>query len=356
MPDVFKRLADKLDALPQGFPPTDSGVELKILRKIYSPEDAEMALNVNPIPETAETIAQRLNRPVEDVRNTLDDMAHKGQIGCLKYSGKQSYMLSPFVPGIYEFQVYRMDKELTGLFEEYFPFLIKSTGGYGPGILRTVPINAQIEDSAKIEPYENVRKIIEKAKSFKVLDCTCRKERAIEGHACDHTLENCLGFSMEENAYDYFLLGGRIITKEEALKVLDEAAAEGLVHNALYNLKEGHAAICNCCPCCCGMMRGIKEFHAPGTMAKSNFVAVIDPDTCSECGVCAEERCPLEAIIEGNDGYKVLSDVCIGCGVCSITCPTESITLVRKPESEQIEPPDNMMAWAISRTENRAKK
>ena len=355
MTDVFKRLADKLDGLPQGFPPTDSGVELKILRKIYAPEDAEMALNINPFPETAETIAERLNRPVEDVRGILDDMAHKGQIGCLKFSGEQSYMLSPFVPGIYEFQVYRMDKELTGLFEEYFPFLIKSTGGYEPGILRTVPINAMIEDSAKIEPYENVRSIIEKAKSFKVLDCTCRKERAIEGHACDHTLENCLGFSMEENAYDYFLLGGRIITKEEAIKILDEAAAEGLVHNALYNLKEGHAAICNCCPCCCGMMRGIKEFHAPGTMAKSNFIAVIDPDTCSECGVCAEERCPMEAISEDDDGYKVLSDVCIGCGVCTVTCPTESITLVRKPESEQSKPPDNMMAWAISRTENRIK-
>ena len=40
---VYKRLAERLNALPQTFPPTENGIELKILEKIFLPEDAEMA-------------------------------------------------------------------------------------------------------------------------------------------------------------------------------------------------------------------------------------------------------------------------------------------------------------------------
>jgi electron transport complex protein RnfB len=148
-------------------------------------------------------------------------------------------------------------------------------------------------------------------------------------------------------------LGGKVISKEKALKLIEKTEEEGLVHNVFYNTKEGHFAVCNCCPCCCAVMRGLKEFKAPYIVAGSNFVAVIDQDSCSECGVCAEERCPMDAIEEENNVYKVLSDVCIGCGVCTVTCPTESITLVRRPESEQDQPPENMKEWSIKRSANR---
>ena len=67
-------------------------------------------------------------------------------------------------------------------------------------------------------------------------------------------------------------------------------------------------------------------------MAKSNFVAMINQETCEECGTCADERCPMDAIAEDNGGYRVKPERCIGCGVCTTTCPTESISLIRKPE------------------------
>jgi Fe-S-cluster-containing hydrogenase component 2 len=305
------------------------------------------------IPETAATIGERFGKSEEEMQAILDNMAKKGQIGSLTRAGKQMYMIFPFFPGIYEFQVYRLDKELTELFEEYLPTLMKTVGGHAPAVARTVPINTKIEAETQIQPYEDVRNMIERSKSFRVIECICRKERALEGHACDHTLENCLNFSTEENAYDYFSIGGRIISKEEALKVLEKAGEEGLVHNAFYNVKDGHFSVCNCCPCCCAVLRGAKELGAPHIMAKSNFVAWIDQDTCSECGVCAEERCPMDAIVEDDGTYKVLSDVCIGCGVCTVTCPTESITLIQKPETEQDHPPDNMKDWTIKRTSNR---
>lgn len=353
MSDVYKRLAERLDQLPNGFPPTESGVELKILQKIFTPEDAEMTLKLKHIPETAETVAERLGKPVEEMRTILDNMAKKGQIACFKMFGEQVYMVVPFVVGIYEFQVYRLDKELVELFEEYTPTLFKTLGGHAPAMARTVPVNEQVEGRSQVQPYENVRKLIEEAKSFNVMECICRQEKAIDGHPCTHPLETCLQFSNEEGAYDYFSLGGRTITKDEALKVLENAEDEGLVHNLFYNVKEGHFAVCNCCSCCCGVLRAVKEFNAPYAMAKSNFVAQIDQDTCSECGVCTEERCPMDAILEEDGAYRVLPDVCIGCGVCAVTCPTESITLVDRPESERDQPLENMIEWSLKRAENR---
>jgi hypothetical protein len=52
MTDVYERLAKKLDSLPNGYPATESGVELKLLKKIFTPEEAEMTMNMRPMPET----------------------------------------------------------------------------------------------------------------------------------------------------------------------------------------------------------------------------------------------------------------------------------------------------------------
>jgi len=237
--------------------------------------------------------------------------------------------------------------------DEYLAFIMKNTVGGGLAGGRTVPVNAKIEAGSKVHRYEDVRQIIEKAKSFLVYDCQCRKERRILGHGCNHSIQSCLNFSMEENAYDYFNLGGKIITREQAMEVLNQAEEEGLVHNAVYNTKEDHIAICNCCPCCCMALRGVRDFGAPSSIARSNFVAAIDPDGCTGCGICANERCPVDAIIENDGRYTVVSEKCIGCGACTLKCPTESITLILRPESEQNEPPDNMMDWLIKRAADR---
>ena len=45
----------------------------------------------------------------------------------------------------------------------------------------------------------------------------------------------------------------------------------------------------------------------------------------------------------------------IGCGVCTVTCPTEAIPLVRKPEPDRLELPADMKKWAAKRAASRAK-
>jgi electron transport complex protein RnfB len=54
--DVYQRLAEHLDPLPQRFPSnTGTGLELKVLRHIFSPEEAEMAIQLQPMPELPAT-------------------------------------------------------------------------------------------------------------------------------------------------------------------------------------------------------------------------------------------------------------------------------------------------------------
>ena len=350
--DVYRKLAKKLDELPNGFPATDNGVEIAILKKIFNPDEAAMALKIRPVPETVETIAQRLEKPVPEMRSILDEMARKGQIGCRKLLGQQVYMFSPFLIGIYEFQLNRMDKEFANLFEKYAPTLLGTVGGFKPAYTRVIPVNVKIESKLKIHLYEDLHRMIDQAKSFRVRECICRKERALQGNACKHTIENCLSLSQEEGAFDYFSLAGRVISKEEAFKVLSESEKEGLVHCA-WNVQQGHAFVCNCCPCSCGILRAVKEFKAPYMLAKSNFVAQIDKESCSSCGVCKEERCPMEAIVETDGSYRVLDERCIGCGACTITCPTDSITMEARPDSEREEPPANLIEWNVKRAGSR---
>jgi len=39
--DIYERLAMHLDDLPAGFPRTEGGVEMRILRRLFTPEDAD---------------------------------------------------------------------------------------------------------------------------------------------------------------------------------------------------------------------------------------------------------------------------------------------------------------------------
>lgn len=351
MEDVYNRLALKLDKMPQGFPATENGVELKILRKIFTPEEAEMALKIRPIPESAEAIAQRLDIPLDEMQVILDNMVDKGQIGSTDMGQGQVYLFFPFVVGIFEFQLNRLDKELADLMEEYGPHLMGTLGGHKPELMRVVPLNIQIDAEHTVHTHEDLRKVMEKAKAFQVVDCICRKEQALQGNPCKHSVEVCLGFSNHETAFDKYSRG-RSISREEALQILAKADEEGLVH-CTYNVQQGQMFVCNCCSCCCGILRGIKKFNAPHALAKSNYWAFIDQETCAACGTCADERCPMDAIVEQNGGYAVQPERCIGCGVCVSTCPTESITLLRKPESEQDAPPANIVEWYMARAQNR---
>ncbi len=351
MDDVYRRLAQRLDALPHGFPATASGVELEILRRIFSEADAAWALRLKPIPETAATIARRLKLPVAEVRETLDGMAARGQIASFKIRGVVHYALVPFVIGIYEFQLGRLDRELAELFEAYAPTLLHSLGGAAPALARVVPVNIRLATRPEVLPYEDLRAMIDACGAFRVADCLCRKEKGLLGSPCRHPSETCMSLAKDEHAYDGMPPWGRVISKEDAFAVLDLAEGEGLVH-CTYNFQKDPFFVCNCCPCCCGFLRGVKEFGAPHVLARSTVVSRIDRDGCTECGECAS-RCPMEAIVAGTDGYLVDGERCIGCGVCAVACPADALSLVPRPKAEHPRTPRTIIDWHVERTTHR---
>jgi len=354
MDGIYERLAAKLDEFPHGFPRTESGVELRILAKIFTPEDAALAVQLSPIPETAEVAAHRLGRPAEELRTLLDGMVRRGQIVSFRMRGEQVYGLAPFVIGIYEFQLPRMDAELAALVEEYAPHLTRTVGGAKPALARVLPINARIEAAATILPYEDVRGMLAGSRSFRLMECICRTEQAKLGKPCTHPLETCMAFSAQEHAYEGTIAAGygRDVSQEEAQAVLDLAEREGLVH-CTYNVRRDSMFVCNCCPCCCGFLRGVKEFGAPHLLVRSNWVSAIAVERCTACGACAGGRCPMDAIGEQDGRYAVSGERCIGCGVCSLGCPADAITLRPRPRPERSVPPGTITTWAISRAVHR---
>ena len=66
MPNVYERLRERLDMFPQGFPKTESGVELEILEHLFAPDEAEIMLHLRPFPPRKRGDHRREDREGQD--------------------------------------------------------------------------------------------------------------------------------------------------------------------------------------------------------------------------------------------------------------------------------------------------
>ena len=176
--DIYRELAQRLDAIPHGFPATESGVELRLLAKIFTPEEATLASVMRLSSEPAAGIAARSGVDPDAAYRTLKQMARKGLIRAKKGEGQLSFGLMPFVVGFYEEQLPRMDAELATLFEQY----VQETRGGGfvtdaPAIHRVIPVEEAVPFDLEIFPYERATELLEGAKSWGVRDCICRVQQ-----------------------------------------------------------------------------------------------------------------------------------------------------------------------------------
>jgi electron transport complex protein RnfB len=339
--DVYRKLAQRLDAIPNGFPPTSSGVELRLLAKIFAPEEAALAAVMHLSREPADAIAARAGVDPHTAYVTLKAMARKGQIHVGRKEGQLAFGLLPFVVGIYEEQLPRLDEELARLFEQYFVEAQGAITRQSPPIHRVIPVEEAVPANIEILPYERASALLENAKSWGVRDCICRVQQKLIG---------CLSFAPVEGVFDHSETT-RPITKEEAFRILSEAEDAGLVHSP-GNFRDGHYYICNCCTCCCGVMRGLAEFSVPMAVATSSFVAVVDAGVCAGCGDCLA-RCQFGALAVPYDVCLVDAGRCVGCGLCTTVCPSEALHLERRPEGEIPLPPADLMDWMAQRAQAR---
>jgi Na+-translocating ferredoxin:NAD+ oxidoreductase subunit B len=349
---IYQKLAHHLDNLPGGFPSTDSGVELRILRRLFSPEEAEFALHLTLIPEEPRVIARRAKILTEEATKRLEEMAKKGLIfRIVQKDGKPLYQALQYVIGIWEFNVDNLDTELIQDMEEYLPTLFNLDVWKKAPQLRTVPVGRSITAQMEILPYEMAEELISHHKKFLVAPCICRREHEMMGHGCKKPQESCLVFGMGADYYQRNGIG-RVIDKQETLEILNNADKAGLVLQPS-NAKE-IVNICTCCGCCCQVLKGLKRHPKPASLVSTPFVLAANSETCKGCGVC-EKRCQMDALKLEDEKVRLYANQCIGCGLCVSTCPTQSLTLVRKPESEQPQVPADLIKASIKLGQERGK-
>ena len=332
--DHYEKLRLLLDAHPSGAPKSEKFDE--IIRILFSPAEAAVAAAMGFSPRPAEAIAAGCGIPVETAEGLLEGMADRAVVFCREKEGKRAYALMPTIPGLFEFPFMKigwtpMDARLGKLWEEYHADgLGASFGGSLTPLARVVPVGESLDLTTRIHPYEEVAHLIDEAGYIALGACACR----ISVGACDAPREVCLIFE----ATGRFLVQrgyAREISREEAKKVLDSAEEAGLVHTR-GNSQDHATFICNCCPCCCTILRGLTQLKLPRAFATSGFQAEVNPDGCNGCGICADERCPVGAIALQDDIAVVTPANCIGCGLCVTACPTVALSLVRRDPMPKI--------------------
>jgi electron transport complex protein RnfB len=345
----YKKLAQRLDALPNGYPPTEDGAELRLLAKLFTPEEAELAAQLRLTRETPAQLSQRIGGDPEALRQILKSMAKRGLITVGKVQGEKEigYGLMPFAVGIYEMQIGRLDVEFAQLFEDYYKQAFTQALTIEPQLHRVIPVGETVRTDMEVRPYESAADIVNNAKAWGVTDCICRKQKALIGEPCGHPVDICMVMSQVPGAFDHNDTV-RAQTREEALATLQRAADAGLVHSVSNN-QEGNWYICNCCTCSCGILRGMAEMGIANAVARSAFVNTVDDELCMGCEDCVE-YCQFDALTLNGDSIMEVNRVrCVGCGVCVPQCPEDALTLVRRPE-EEIKPiPISEKTWMFER-------
>jgi len=345
--DVYGKLREFLDKMPGGYPTTETGVEIKILKKLFNPQEAETTMNLTAMPEGVPVIAERLKMDENEASMRLESIAKRGLILRVRLGDDVFYMANSFIIGIFEFSINSIDREFSELMEKYSPYLAKSWENVPTKQLRIVPIGSSIDATQTVSTYDRIRDLVKDKELISVAPCICAMNQELLSHPCDRPKERCIQFDI---AAQYYLENkmARQINMEELMELLKMGEEKALVISPT-NAKD-IVNICMCCGCCCEFLGSLKKMSQPADQIQSSFFAQIDQELCIICGTC-EDRCQMEAIKENDEYCEVDTARCIGCALCVTTCPEEAISLVNKPELTP--PPENIIEMNIKISKER---
>jgi electron transport complex protein RnfB len=341
--DVYRKLQRHLDRMPVPFPPTESGVEIRMLKRLFTPGEARVVLALSMIPEPAGVVHRRIRREMslEKLREALENMAERGLIVRLSGAGEPRYGKSPLVVGFYEAQVNRLteafERDFVQYLDEAFGAALHSQRTQQ---MRTVPINQPIPlPDRPVARHDDISDYVRACEGpFAVMNCICQQGKDLVSEPCRVTgdREHCLTFGsaarmMVERGI------GRSISRDEMLAFLQRADRDGLVLQPQNTQRP--LFVCCCCGCCCGVLTTAKKLPRPAEFFGTNYHAEVASDACQECGTCAT-RCQMEAASDGDGPATVDLSRCIGCGLCVSTCPSGAMRLVAKPHEKV--PPEDM--------------
>ena len=342
---IYRDLQKHLNKQPIGYPGTKSGVEIRLLKRFFNPEEARLAMKlsykpcaINDVYEVGKGSGMSFN----DMENMLDEMMKNGAIGHLEREGTRYFFNVPLVIGMYEGQLNRLTPEFLADFHEY-----TSDKAFGLEFLstelpqmRTIPVRKSIRPEHHVTTYDHLTDLITGTDGpIVVNECICRKVADSKGNPCQKTtrLETCM--ALGDIAKNCVRIGvGREVSKEVALDIARQNESDGLILQPSNTQKLEF--ICACCGCCCGMLRAHKMLPKPVAFWSTNYYASVDPESCTGCETCVE-RCQVNAVsIDENIGVSTVNlDRCLGCGNCVSSCPSEAISLFKK--EKEVTPPEN---------------
>ena len=373
--EIYQRLIDRLKQSLLGLPEAEELIPL--IKATYTPEEASLLAGMPPQAVNVEELAEMKQMDPARLRVRLDALARKGLVfrtvrgETVRYRLNDSFFVH-YRSALWAGHTDERTKAIAPLVNQYYYH-----GGFDQwGLthhkgLRVLPIQEVIEDTRQILPYEEVVKVLDSQDYFAVSHCPCRHRKNIDPDSpdCKYPTEVCLHFGgLARYTVENDL--GRQITRQETHDILRRCAEVGLVHG-VNNWQEGVDTICNCCRCCCLWFEAFYKLKHTMSISPSNYRVRTSPDICIGCGLCVK-RCPMGAIrledspeaknrisivvVEGKEGKKELKnkqgkvavvnpDLCVGCGVCAYKCSTQSLVLEHRDVIE--DPPENMFQYGM---------
>jgi ferredoxin len=365
---AYEGLADRLNRLPQGAPPSD--LLFGILELLFSEREATLVSQLPIKPVTAKSAARIWGLRESEAQAALEGLASRCVLLDMEGPDGTLYILPPPMAGFFEFSMMRVRDDidqqlLSELFYQYITveddFIVSLfTNGetqlgrvfvHEPALPSAAAHAAAREVATPSGPtdpgpdgglhvldYERASEVIRTAEHMGVGLCYCRHKMGHVGQACGAPLGICMTFG---GTADALIRHGyaRRVDQVEGHDLLQEAYDRNLVQFG-ENVQSGVNFICNCCACCCEAMIAARRFGTLNPVHTTSFLPHIDEAACNGCGKCVS-RCPVEAmtLVSAHDPRRtnrrkaVLNEsICLGCGICTRVCPTDGLWLVPRPE------------------------
>ncbi len=345
--NIYNKLAGKL-----GYP--ESKNMCKILEVLLTPEEAQL---VDLLPNVEEAkrsknlvkeLAEKSGLAEEKIAKNLKELSSRGVLQ--PYDGGYIFAQNQKVIKLFEDVLWNIHEEPSQELKDAWKEFAESEWHRDRAqhkissplpVQRIVPYPKALANPDELLPDENIVEILKKQEKIAVVACPCRRMM----RACDKPVNVCLQFGDRAQKRALDRGHGDELSHSEALQVIERAEEAGLVHtlgNHRFEGGNGPRAVCNCCTCCCIAMVGPKRIgRLQDAVAKSRYVARVNPQLCKGCQTCID-RCQFDAIemVISKDSKKlkasVKEDECFGCGACAITCPEDALTLVAVRPVEHI--------------------
>ena len=344
--EVYRSLSRKIDNLTVRAPWNETFSS--ILKKLYTPEEADVVVRMPYILSTADRIAGITGIEKVRLQGILDKLSNKGLLLDLYNvkDGQYYFMPSPMLIGLFEFTMMRTGRSREGeefakFFQDYLAYFYPAnfSNHEQVSILRVIPIEETLKTAKHIEfmDYEKASSLIEESNRFALGLCSCRNEKYHnEDKKCDAPLDNCSAFGI---GADYLIRHnlGREVSKAEMIDNFARSRDLGLVFSA-DNTKRNPMVVCQCCKCCCNYLAGANKFGFTNSVVTSNFISSLDELKCTGCGKCVK-LCPVNAVslVDAKDPLKkkrkkakVDSGICVGCGVCAFKCSNSAMAMINR--------------------------